>query len=220
MKLDKWTIEVLNNFKFINESIQIKAGNYITTMSKVGNMLAHAKVDVEFPQTFAVYDLNRFILVAEKFSEGEIEFSDTFLTFHLGKMKIRYGFCDPDTIKIPTKEPRPFNPADIYTEFVITADAMKTMSEGLKILRHDAVVISGENGKLSMSTRADQTTNAFMFDLGETDKTFEFYFEAPKLNVIPKDYKVTLSSKRFMHLETDNLSYWIAPNAKYTKLVL
>ena len=60
MKLSKHTLNMLRNFSDINMSIEIKQGNILRTVSVQKNILAQAELEDEFPQDFAIYELNRF----------------------------------------------------------------------------------------------------------------------------------------------------------------
>ncbi len=58
MQLSEKTIGILKNFATINQSILIKDGSNINTMSVQKNVLASAVVEESFPQEFGIYDLN------------------------------------------------------------------------------------------------------------------------------------------------------------------
>ena len=61
MKISKSTMDVLKNFSEINQSIVIKEGNQVRTISALKNILAKASVGENFPKDFAIYDLPTFI---------------------------------------------------------------------------------------------------------------------------------------------------------------
>ena len=61
MKLSNETVTVLKNFSTINQNLVIKAGNKLSTMSAMKNIVASADVKEDFPQDFAIYDLNEFL---------------------------------------------------------------------------------------------------------------------------------------------------------------
>ena len=60
MKLSDKTLTVLKNFAGINNSILVKQGTQLRTISVAKNILAEAVIDEEFSRDFAVYDLNQF----------------------------------------------------------------------------------------------------------------------------------------------------------------
>ena len=61
MKLSDNTINLLKNFKEINQSILFKKGNKLRTISVMKNILAEATVAEDFPKDFGIYDLSQFI---------------------------------------------------------------------------------------------------------------------------------------------------------------
>ena len=61
MKLSNETLELLKNFSTINQNLLIKAGNTISTMSAMKNIVAKADVAETFTQEVAIYDLNEFL---------------------------------------------------------------------------------------------------------------------------------------------------------------
>ena len=63
MKLSKQTIAILSNYSDINQSILVKQGNKLRTISVMKNILAEAEVEEEFPKDFAIYDLPQFLKV-------------------------------------------------------------------------------------------------------------------------------------------------------------
>ena len=62
MRLSNDTVAVLKNFSSINQNLVIKAGNEISTMSAMKNIVAKADVKETFPKDFAIYDLNEFLV--------------------------------------------------------------------------------------------------------------------------------------------------------------
>ena len=61
MKLSENTITILKNFSGINQSILVKKGNKLRTISIAKNILSEAEISENFPRDFAIYDLNQFL---------------------------------------------------------------------------------------------------------------------------------------------------------------
>ena len=61
MKLSENTLAILKNFSGINNSILVKSGNKLRTISVAKNILAEAEIIEEFPKNFAIYDLSKFL---------------------------------------------------------------------------------------------------------------------------------------------------------------
>ena len=77
MKLSDSTLSILRNFAGINNSILVKRGNRLRTISVAKNILAEANLDEDFPSDFALYDLNQFLNVNNSlFRNPELDFTD------------------------------------------------------------------------------------------------------------------------------------------------
>ena len=74
MKLSSETISVLKNFATINQNLIIKSGSELSTMSAMNNILGKAKVKENFPQEFAIYDLNEFLAAISLFDNQDLYF--------------------------------------------------------------------------------------------------------------------------------------------------
>ncbi len=75
MILSKRTIDILKNCSGINQSILIKKGSKIRTISELKNCLFEADIDEVFPCDFAIYDLANFLSVCgNSMKEANIEF--------------------------------------------------------------------------------------------------------------------------------------------------
>ena len=61
MKLSDSTLTILKNFAGINNSILVKEGKRLRTISVAKNILAEAEIKENFPKDFAIYDLNQFL---------------------------------------------------------------------------------------------------------------------------------------------------------------
>ena len=61
MNLSDNTVNILKNFAGINNSILVKQGNQLRTISVAKNILAEAEIPEDFPRDVAIYDLNQFL---------------------------------------------------------------------------------------------------------------------------------------------------------------
>jgi len=76
MKLSEDTINVLKNFSAINQSLQVKPGNTLKTISPLKTVFVEATVTETFPREVAVYDLNKLLAKVSLYKEAELEFGD------------------------------------------------------------------------------------------------------------------------------------------------
>jgi len=76
MKLSEDTINVLKNFSTINQSLQVKPGNVLKTISPLKTVFVEATVTETFPKEAAVYDLNKLLAKVSLYKEAELDFGE------------------------------------------------------------------------------------------------------------------------------------------------
>ena len=76
MKLSDNTLTILKNFAGINNSILVKEGNKLRTISVAKNILAEADIKEEFPRDFAIYDLNQFLNGLSLHQDPDLDFKE------------------------------------------------------------------------------------------------------------------------------------------------
>ena len=91
-------MDVLKNYSEINQSIVIKEGNEIKTISALKNILSRAVVKENFPKDFAIYDLPTFIGFHSTMSEPDFEFNDESMTMKDNSGKGQYFYAEPSLV--------------------------------------------------------------------------------------------------------------------------
>ena len=105
MKLSDNTLNVLKNFAGINNSILVKEGNKLRTISVAKNILAEAEINEEFPREFGIYDLNQFLNGLSLHQDPDLDFTkDTYLDIREGKRRVKYFFADPAVVIAPPEK--------------------------------------------------------------------------------------------------------------------
>ena len=102
MKLSDNTLTILKNFAGINQSILVKTGNKLRTISVAKNILAEAIITEDFPKDFGIYDLNQFLNGLNLHTDPELDFTnDSHIVIREGKRRVKYFFADPAVIISP-----------------------------------------------------------------------------------------------------------------------
>ena len=103
MKLSDKTIDLLENFSSINQSILVKKGTKLRTISVMKNILAEAEVDENFEKDFGIYDLPQFLNGVGLMSDPDIDLKhDSYMIIREGKStKVKFAFADPEVIITP-----------------------------------------------------------------------------------------------------------------------
>lgn len=213
MKLSSDTIAVLKNFTQINQNLQFKAGNVIKTKSRASEIFATAKIDTEFPQDFAIYELGRFIQVLGLFEDPDLEFTENAVHIKDKRNKVTYMFADPSLISAADYDKEITFP-DTLAEFQLKQDDLAKLQKAAGVLGQQNITIVGKGGDLSIMVhdKKNSSSDKFVLSMGETTVDFEVDLNLKTLQFIPGDYNVTVTEKvvcKFDNINED-ISYLVA----------
>jgi len=213
MNLSSDTIIILKNFASINQSIFVKGGNTLKTMSVMKNVLAEATVEEEFPRDFAIYDLNQFLNGISLHDTPELDFSnESYLTIREGKRRVKYFFADPSVIVSPPEKGIEIPSNDV--EFQLDHSQLEKLLKASSIYQLPDLAAVGENGVISMVVRdkKNDTSNEFSVVVGETDQEFTMNFKVENIKIVPGSYDVIISKHLIAKFQSKSrdLKYWIA----------
>jgi hypothetical protein len=213
MKLSEHTITILKNFSTINQSILIKQGSKIRTISILKNIYAEANVTETFPKDFAIYDLNEFLNGLSLHQNPDLDFSkESYLTISEGKRKVKYFYADPEVIVSPPEKEIELPTQDIC--FQLEHSQLDKLKKAAAVYKLPDLSVVGEGGiiRLVVRDKNNDTSNEYSLEVGETDQEFNFNFKEENIKIIPGSYDVVVSKKlsaRFVS-EKYNLKYFIA----------
>jgi hypothetical protein len=216
MKLSERTIQLLKNFSTINQSILVRPGNVLKTVSPLKTVFAQATVAEDFDKDFAIYELPRFLGTISLFSEPEFTFNDKYVTISSGKQRVNYTYADLSNPMIVAPPSKNINFPDPEVEFNMTSDQFSTILRAGSVLRMPEIAVIGEDGVISIRAvdSKNPTADVFSLDVGECDKDFRVIFRPENLMIIPANYTVSLTNVGISRFSTDNLTYWIATESK------
>ena len=219
MKLSSNTTNILKNFSQINQSILIKQGNKLKTISVMKNILAEAEIEEEFEKDFAIYDLNQFLSGLSLYDSPDLDFGESYLTIRDGRRRAKYFFADPDVIVSPPEKEISLPTRDVC--FTVATQQLDKLLKAAAIYQVPDLSAVGRNGKVELVVRdkKNDTSHEFSEEVGETDDEFNFNFKVENIKIIPGTYEVVISSKllaEFTNKNTD-LKYYIAlePDSTY-----
>jgi hypothetical protein len=213
MKLSETTLAILKNFSSINQSILVKSGSKLRTISVMKNILAEAEITENFPKDFAIYDLNQFLNGLSLHQDPDIDFSnDSHLIIREGKRKVKYFFADPEVIVSPPDKEISLPTEDIC--FQLEHSQLDKLIKASAVYQLPDLSAVGEAGviRLVVRDKKNDTSNEYSIVVGETDKEFIFNFKVENIKIIPGAYDVVVSQKLLAQFTNPkyNLSYWIA----------
>ena len=213
MKLSDNTLNVLKNFAGINNSILVKEGNKLRTISVAKNILAEANITEEFPRDVAIYDLNQFLNGLSLHADPDLDFSpESYITIKEGKRRVKYFYADPQVIVAPPEKDITLPTEDVC--FQLDSTALDKLLKAAAVYQLPDLSAIGENGvvKLVVRDKKNDTSNEYAVGVGETDSVFTFNFRVENIKIIPGAYNVVVSSKllsKFSNTQYD-LQYYIA----------
>ena len=213
MKLSDKTLTILKNFAGINNSILVKKGNQLKTISVAKNILAEAQIEEQFSRDFAIYDLNQFLNGLSLHQDPDLDFSpDSYLTIREGKRRVKYFYADPAVIVSPPDKEISLPTEDVC--FQLDSIALEKVLKAAAVYQLPDLAAVGEAGvvKLVVRDKKNDTSNEFAVVVGETDKDFTFNFKVENIKIIPGAYNVVVSSKLLSRFSNTNhdLKYYIA----------
>ena len=213
MNLSDQTLTILKNFAGINNSILVKEGTKLRTISVAKNILAEAVIDEEFPRDFAIYDLNQFLNGLGLHQDPDLDFGqESYITIKEGKRRVKYFYADPAVIISPPDKDITLPSEDV--KFQLDNTVMEKLLKAAAVHQLPDLSAVGEAGviKLVVRDKKNDTSNEFAIVVGETDKEFAFNFKVENIRIIPGAYNVVLSSKLLSEFTNENLElkYYIA----------
>ncbi len=213
MNLCDNTLGILKNFAGINNSILVKEGNQLRTISVAKNILAEAEIDEDFPRQFGIYDLNQFLNGLSLHQDPDLDFTEeSYLTIREGKRRVKYFFADPQVIVAPPEKEISLPSEDVC--FQLDNTALDKLLKAAAVYQLPDLSAIGEAGvvKLVVRDKKNDTSNEYAVVVGETDKNFTFNFKVENIKIIPGAYDVVVSSKLLSKFTNTNfnLKYYIA----------
>jgi len=213
MKLSDNALAILKNFAGINNSILVKEGNKLRTISVAKNILAEAEIKEEFPRDFAIYDLNQFLNGLTLHQDPDLDFQqESYLSIKEGKRRVKYFFADPNVIIAPPEKDITLPTQDVC--FQMDSVTLEKLVKAAAVYQLPDLSVIGEAGviKLVVRDKKNDTSNEYAIVVGETDKEFSFNFKVENIKIIPGAYDVVVSSKLLSQFTNTkhNLKYYIA----------
>jgi len=213
MKFSEKTINILKNFATINNSILVKKGNRLRTISPMKNILAEVDIEEEMPKDFAIYDLGQFLNTIYLLDTPEFDFSnDNYVLIKENKSKFKYFYADSNLIICPPEKELVLPSKDVC--FQLEKEQLNQLLKAADVLGLQDLSAVGENGSVNLIVRDknNSTSNDYCITVGTTDKVFTCNFKRENIKIIPGSYDVVISSKQLSCFTNKqyNLDYYIA----------
>ena len=202
MFLSTDTVSVLKNLSTINQSLVIKAGRSLRSMSAMKNILVEADITETFDRDVAIYDLNQFLNCLSLIPGAELMLEENSVRITDGTNSIDYRYSDPSVITTPPDKELKLPTEDVAV--VLTEEHLETVKKAAAVLQIPDVSLigNGEEIRLTVRDKKNSGSNSYNIVVGETENVFQFNLKVENLKLIPGDYDVIISSKnlaKFIH---------------------
>ena len=219
MFLSTETVSLLKNFSTINQSLLIKAGKSLRTMSAMKNILAEAEITEEFSRDVAIYDLNQFLNCLSLIPGAEILLEESSIVITDGDNSIEYRYSDPSVITAPPDKELTLPSEDIC--IVLTEEHLETVKKAAAVLQIPDVSLVGDSNNIYLTVRDKKNSgsNSYKIVVGETSSVFQFNLKVENLKLQNGDYDVIVSSKNLAKFQSHSrpVTYFVAlePDSTY-----
>jgi len=214
MKLSSETLSVLKNFSSINQGIEFKKGNKLTTISAGKSVLAQAILKDDFPEDFCVYDLNQFLSVYSLFKDAtELEFDSANVIFNGGRRKTKFRKAAKEMIVTPPNKEIKLDEVDC--SFTFTSEDYADIMKASSVLSSPNISVQsdGESVELVAYDAKDDAQHTNSINVGAGNgKSYKIVFKTENIKMVPGEYEVQISFKGFAHFKNtkDDIQYWVA----------
>jgi len=214
MKLSENTVEILKNFATINQSIQIRAGSELTTITPTKTVLASAKVVESFPSEFCLYDLNRLLAKISLYKDCELGFDSDKLTFKSADGKrsdyIKYSSPKVITAIIPDKKLSMDKPEH---EFTLSSEDLLWQRKSAGISASPHMIFRGDGKKIYIQSHdeKDDSSDMSSTEIAPTKSKFVYVLKVENWKMLDGNYgvKLTKGLAKFEHTEKP-IEYYVA----------
>jgi hypothetical protein len=214
MRLSTETLEILNSFQDINQSIVVYPGNMIRTKSEDNRILAEAIVEETFEREFALYQIKSFMGAYNLVGNPDLIFSeDNYVLLKDDKTEMKYYFSEPSLITSPDPE-KSFN---LRTKDVCFELNQTQFAKMMKMTMFDSdrknwiVDFSSDRGDIQLRVyhKNDPTKPSYTTVIGESTNKFCFLAYLDSFCFMSGSYEVIISAQNFMEAKNTrrNLRY-------------
>lgn len=218
MKISPSTLAILKSFASINSGIYIRAGKELRTMTINGDIFAIAAIEDEFPQNFAIFDLNRFLGVLSLGTDPTVEFESKHMNITTALSKTKYVFA-ADNLVVHPPETQPKLSA--IATFTLPSTVLSELLKAAGILNLPDFSIVAKDGKIAVSvhSKKEASSDSHVTVLGDCDPNLDFVIDidVEKLRINQDTYSVTVGKTGkgmlVVNFNGVKINYWISAEA-------
>jgi hypothetical protein len=193
----------------------------LVAFSNGGTVLANAKIEDKFTDSFGIYDLKSFLSLTSLIVEPEIntDTADSHVVISGNGSKFKFFVADEKLIKKPLKSELALPKPDL--SFSLDQSTLDQVLRAASVLTIDTVTIFSEDNGLFFGVADPKIKNSDSFSVRLADydgPALKLVISISKLTLLPGTYKVEVSHSTAQIMiqftnESRDLRYWTAPES-------
>ena len=217
MKLSDQTIEVLQNFATINQSLLFKQGDKLRTVSPQKTVLAEVTVPETFDTEFGIYDLSLFLSAMTLIDEAELNLGETSMNINNGNGEdITYRYADPSMIVTPPE--KSLSLPDTGASFTLSDTILSKVLNAARVLGLPEIIVAGDGTNITISAgdSRNSSMNNYSQNITTSNSEFEYVFKVDNMKMMMLEYNVEISTKGISKFSTSDgkVTYYIATESR------
>ena len=217
MKLSEQTVEVLQNFSTINQSLLFREGRTLRTVSPQKTVLAEVEVGDEFAQDFGIYDLGQFLSALSLVENPELDLGDNGMTISDGNgTSLNYRYADASMIVTPPE--KALTLPDINASFKLSSNVLRDVLQGARVLGLPEIIVKcvDEVVTIEAGDSKNCSMNSYSKKVAIADEDFTHIFKVDNMKMMMLDYNVEISSKGISKFSTEDgrVTYFVATESR------
>lgn len=215
MQLSPATIEILQQFSTINESIKIEPGKTLRTMDKSRAIFASATVAEDFPTTVCIASIREFLALYDLFEEPTLTFTRKGVELTDGDEHAQYWFADPEAFR---PIPQSVKKGEFASQPKITKTQLQTLLRAAYTLKVPELHFYSDSDGVQVKAvnTALPTSNYYnlVLDPARPEKKIDVRLSLDRCKLLPRDYTIGLGSELpAVYWESEGLEYAMAASA-------
>ena len=217
MKLSDQTIEVLQNFSTINQSLLFKEGDVLRTVSPQKTVLAEVTVPHNFESEFGIYDLGQFLSAMTLIDGAELNLGENSMDINSGNGEsITYRYADPSMIVTPPEKGIAL--PDVDATFSMSDTILKNVLQAARVLGLPEIIVEGDGTNISITAgdSKNSSMNNYSQKIIESNSQFRHVFKVDNMKMMMLQYNVEISTKGISKFSTEDgkVTYYIATESR------
>jgi len=218
LKLSEQTLQVLQNFSTINQSLLFMKGDVLRTVSPQRTVLAEVTVPDTFETQFGIYDLGQFLSAMTLIDKAELDLDEKEMRIQnlIEEEKIKYVYCDDSMIVTPPEKGIVL--PDIDASFTLSEAILTKVLNTARVLGLPEIIVEGDGTNINISAgdSRNPAMNTYSKNIKASESVFKHVFKVDNMKMMMLQYNVEISTKGVSKFSTEDgkATYYIATESR------